>query len=50
MSIPGPSTNHYPENGLIHMCIVECPNDHKSFRPQSSGEFTSKRDSTCTGC
>ena len=29
MSIPGPATNHCPENGLDHMCTIECPNDHK---------------------
>ena len=29
ISIPGPATNHSPENGLNHMHIIECPNDHK---------------------
>ena len=36
MSIPRPATNHCPENGLIHMCTVECSDDHKSFLLQRS--------------
>ena len=29
ISSPEPETNHCPGNGLNHMCIIECPNDHK---------------------
>ena len=45
VSIPGPATNHCPENVLNHMCVIEHPNDHKTS-PSSVLHLTSTHNST----